>query len=71
MLAALAMAKKLPGRPKSGTTRPTIVTLRGVAEYKAWLDQFAEHVGLSTSDTIGMALQAFAEVKGFRAPPKR
>jgi hypothetical protein len=51
--------------------RATIVALKGVPEFKAWLDDFARHCGLSTADTIGMALGAYAEAKGFRPPPKR
>ena len=71
MVAVTTMAKKQVGRPRSTVKRPTILALRGVAEYKTWLDEFAHHVGLSLADTVGMSLQAFAESKGFRPPPKR
>lgn len=64
------MAKKM-GRPKVAVKRATIVALKGVPEFKAWLDEFAKHCGLSTADTIGMALGAYAEQKGFRPPPRR
>ena len=64
------VAKKA-GRPKAEFKRTTIVALKGVPEYKTWLDEFARHSGLSIADTIGMALQDAAQAKGFRMPPKR
>lgn len=70
MLATLPMAKKA-GRPKTGIKRITIFGIKGVPEYKTWVDDFANHVGLSVADTVGMSLAAFAEAKGFRPPPKR
>ena len=70
MLVTLPMAKKA-GRPKATNKRATILAIKGVAEYKTWLDEFSAHVGLSLADTVGMSLQAFAEAKGFRPPPKR
>ncbi len=63
--------KKGPGRPKASVKRDSIVNLKGVPEFKAWLDDFSDFVGLSLADTIGMSLQHFAEHKGFRPPPKR
>lgn len=63
--------KRKPGRPKVTTKRQSIINIKGVPEYKTWLDEFADHVGLSVADTIGMALAGFAEAKGFRTPPKR
>jgi len=51
--------------------RGTIVALKGVPEFKTWLDEFARHCGLSTADTIGQSLIAYAEQRGFRPPPRR
>jgi hypothetical protein len=63
--------KKAVGRPKAAAKRESIVNLKGVPEFKNWLDGFAEHCGLSIADTIGQALQHYAEHRGYRQPPKR
>jgi hypothetical protein len=72
---ALPMAKskkkKGPGRPKATIKRESIVNLKGVPEFKTWLDEFSSHCNLSIADTIGQALQNYAEFRGFRPPPKR
>jgi len=70
MQAVGPMAKKM-GRPKVDVKRGTIVALKGVPEFKTWLDEFARHCGLSTADTIGQSLIAYAEQRGFRPPPRR
>lgn len=67
----MAKKKSGPGRPKAAVKRESIVNLKGVPEFKTWLDEFAHHCGLSTADTIGQALQHYAEHRGFRASPKR
>jgi hypothetical protein len=70
--ASVAMGKKKAvGRPRAATKRGPIVNLKGVPEFKTWLDGFAEHCGLSIADTIGQALLHYAEYRGFRSPPKR
>ncbi len=63
--------KAPPGRPKVATKRESIVNLKGVPEFKTWLDELATHCNLSLADTIGQALQSYAEQRGFRPPPKR
>ena len=73
MSATAIMAKKRrgPGRPKGETRRETIIALKGVPEYKAWLYEFAEFCGLSQADTVGQALMVYAKERGFRTPPNR
>jgi hypothetical protein len=68
----VAMAKKRkPGRPKAEEKREPILTIKGLAEFKEWLAEFADHCGLSQVDTIGQALIAYAKEREFRPPPKR
>jgi hypothetical protein len=70
-MAALMNPKKRPGRPKSSVRRETVLGLKGTAEWKTWLEQFAVHCRLSMADTIDQALTEKAERSGFRPPPKR
>jgi hypothetical protein len=64
--------KKRPkGRPKSLVKRGTILSLKGTAEFGTWLAEFAEFCNLTQAETIGQALVAYAETRGFRAPPRR
>jgi hypothetical protein len=67
----MAKQKAGPGRPKAAIKRESIVNLKGVPEFKTWLDGLAQHCNLSIADTIGQAVQYYAEFRGFRAPPKR
>lgn len=61
-----------PGRPRnSGPTRETVVALKGTADWKAWLDDFADHCRLGLADTIEQALLQYAQTREFRLPPKR
>jgi hypothetical protein len=63
--------KRKPGRPKVNAKREPVVVLKGVPDFKTWLDAFAEHCGLSLADTLGQSLIAYAEQRGFRPPPRR
>jgi hypothetical protein len=63
--------KRAPGRPRVAVKRESMLNLKGVPDYKAWLDDFAGHCDLSIADTIGQALAYYAEHRGFRPPPKR
>ncbi|HWE35787.1 MAG TPA: hypothetical protein VG406_04385 [Isosphaeraceae bacterium] len=67
----MAEQRRKAGRPKVTVRREPIVGIKGVPEYKTWLDEFSEHCGLSLADTVGQALQHYAEHRGFRPPPKR
>lgn len=69
--ALLMPGKKPKGRPKSDVKRGTIIALKGTPEFGTWLAAFAEYCNLSQAECVGQALVNYAEVRGFRAPPKR
>ena len=61
-----------PGRPKgAGPVRETVVALKGLPEWKTWLDSFSGHCRLGLADTIEQSLLYYAQERGFRGPPKR
>ena len=68
-MATLMAPKKKPGRPKASIRRETVLGLKGTAEWKTWLEEFADHCRLSMADTIDQSLTEHAERKGFRPPP--
>jgi hypothetical protein len=68
---AMTKQNARPGRPKAAIKREPIVNLKGVPEFKTWLDGLAEHCNLTIADTIGQALQYYAEFRAFRPPPRR
>lgn len=60
------------GRPrKSGPVRGTVVALKGTADWKAWLDEFAAHCRLGLADTIEQALMLYAQSREFEPPPPK
>lgn len=64
--------RKRSGRPKrKGPARETVVSLKGSAEWKAWLDEFASHCRLGLADTIEQSLLSYAQSRKFDEPPKR
>ena len=72
------MSRKLPpppatpGRPPSEEgPRRQILTLRGRAEFKQWLAEFAEEQRTDVASLLDDALEAWAAKKGFRRPPIR
>lgn len=69
----MATKKTAPkGRPKSedGPTKQ-IFTLRGREDYKAWLDEFADHAGCQLAELVADSLAEKAKRDGFRTPPRR
>jgi hypothetical protein len=63
---ATTVAKKRAKVPKE-----MVVGIRGSAEWKEWIDAFAEHCRLNKVDIIDLALVDYARKMGFREPPKR
>ena len=64
--------RRKPGRPKrEGPARETVVALKGSAEWKAWLDDFADHCRLGLADTVEQSLLFYAKERNFRGPPNR
>ncbi len=52
-------------------TQPNAITLRGSAEWKAWLDRFAEKMRTKPTAVIDLALAKLAEQEKFPGPPSR
>lgn len=65
------MGKKR-GRPK-GEDEPTIqiLSLRGKAAWRSWLERFANHLGMSTSKLVDVAVKEKAKREKFEPPPNR
>jgi hypothetical protein len=67
------MAKKKAKRMKPGETRRSVaVVIKGSAEWKAWVEEGADHCRLSVSTLADLAIAAYVKAQGFkREPPKR
>lgn len=60
------------GRPKGDQpARMTVLAVKGTADWKKWLDEFAAHCRLGLGDTIEQSLLLYAHDRGFNPPPKR
>jgi hypothetical protein len=68
-----ATAKPIKKAATASTDRLAIaVTLKGSAEWKAWVDDLADHCRTDVSKLIDMALVEFAKGHGFsRQAPRR
>lgn len=69
----MARPKKASGAPAKATERPGIVvTLKGSQEWKAWVDDLANHCRTDVSKLIDSALVDYAKARGFTTEaPKR
>jgi uncharacterized protein (DUF1778 family) len=67
------VAKKKAKRTKPGKTRrPVAVVIKGSAEWKAWLEEAADHCRTTVSAFLDTAAVEYAMVRGFKKePPKR
>jgi hypothetical protein len=64
--------RKKPDRSKrTEPIRETVVALKGSAEWKTWLDGFANHCRLGLADTMEQSLVYYAKERGYEIPPKR
>lgn len=61
--AAMAKKKRAP--------KEMVVAIRGSAEWKAWLDGFAEFARQTRVSLIDVALEEYAVKKGYKVPPRR
>lgn len=60
-------AADLPGREPN----PIIFAMRGSAEFKAWLQEAADHCNLSVSGFITQAVRDYAKRQRFEKPQPR
>ena len=60
--------RKRPGPEPTGR-RPTVLTIKGSLEWKAWLDRLSKHCRIGTSSVVDLALAEFAKKQGFDEPP--
>jgi hypothetical protein len=62
--------KRAAGTEPKGT-QPNAITIRGSAEWKAWLDRFAAKMRAKPTSIIDLALAKLAEQERFPEPPSR
>jgi hypothetical protein len=72
----LAKAKKKGEVQKTepvqfGKKQPVVFTIRGSAEWKAWVERLSDRNRQSVSGLIDTALAKFAREIGFEDPPER
>jgi hypothetical protein len=71
-MVAMAKPKPKPGRPKGPAQKPQVISMRGNLEWRAWLNELADHAHMPASTLIDQALIRFAREAGFQKPmPKR
>lgn len=63
------MGKKR-GRPK-GEPLINVLSMKGTRQWRTWLEDRANRLGLSTSEAIDRALERDALADGDEPPPKR
>ena len=64
------MTEKKRGRPK-GEPLVQVLSMKGTAKWRAWLERWANHLGLSSSQAIDRAIKKTAKQDGFDPPPDR
>ena len=67
------MAKKQAAKPapKIVASQPNAITIRGSADWKSWLEDFAARMRTKPTAVIDLALAKLAHQEGFREPPTR
>jgi hypothetical protein len=65
------VAKKTGPKPTPEGPRDGLIAVKCRKAYKEWVEEFAEQERVITPNLIDQALVAYAELKGFRLPPKR
>jgi hypothetical protein len=66
-----ARSKTSVGLLKSPGTQPNAITIRGSADWKGWLEEFAGRMRTKPTAVIDLALAKLAHQEGFREPPPR
>lgn len=57
--------------PKIVPSQPNAITIRGSADWKSWLEDFAGRMRTKPTAVIDLALAKLAQQEGFREPPPR
>lgn len=72
------MAKKKAAKPAkavvpvpAGGTQPNVLTIRGSARWKTWLERIATKLRLKPTVVIDQALAEYAEKRKLEEPPPR
>ena len=60
-----------PAASKIVPTQPNAITIRGSADWKSWLEDFAGRMRTKPTAIIDLALAKLAQQEGFREPPPR
>ncbi len=67
----MAKPRKAP-KPKTAPGRLAVAfTLKGSPEWKAWVEELANHSRTDVSKLIDLALVEYAKARGIRDAPKR
>jgi hypothetical protein len=60
------------GRPPSAAgPKYNVLSIRGTAEWRDWLNRLADHCRLKSADVIDRALIVYAKQEGFTEPPPK
>ena len=57
--------------PKTASSQPNAITIRGSTDWKTWLEEFAGRMRSRPTAIIDLALAKLAHQEGFREPPPR
>lgn len=57
--------------PKENARKPVILQMRGSDEWKAWVEELAQHEGQTLTALFERGIRELAERSGFRRPPVR
>jgi hypothetical protein len=60
-----------PAGKAGSSTQPNAITIRGSAEWKGWLEDFAAKLRSRPTAVIDLALAKLAEQERFTEPPPR
>lgn len=58
-------------KPKRGRQLEPALSMKGTPKWRKWLEGWANHLGLSSSQAVDRALRKDAESEGYEPPPNR
>ena len=69
---AVAKKKSKPAPPPEPDPRPIVISIKGSAEFRDWLNELADHERVTSVAVIERAVVEYAANHGFTKPaPKR